>query len=155
MAKEDRESNDEDLFANQNDNGNLIAGEDEDDNKNVKFKGQLSLTRNGENDREEQINASIKVEAVVSTNKEMKLKIYLNEKIPCKRGREEIQCKTVKVIDGDEGDSIDFKFNENTKCHTSPLPKRLRREEGSVNAQRHIRWNQKSKNDKSISRSVF
>ena len=81
-TKEDGESDDKDLFANQNDDGNLIAGEDEDDNENVKFKGQLSLTRNGENDREEQINASIKVEAVVSTNKEMKLKIFLNKKSP-------------------------------------------------------------------------
>ena len=123
VAKEDRESDDEDLFSNQNDDGNLIASQDADDNNNVKFKGQLSLTRNGDNNQEEPINASIKVEAVVSTNKEMKLKIYLNEKIPCKCGREEIQCKTVKVIDGDKGDSIDFKFDENTKCHTSLLPR--------------------------------
>ena len=49
VANEDGECNDEDLFANQNDDGNLIAGQDEDDNKNVKFKGQLSLTRNGDN----------------------------------------------------------------------------------------------------------
>ena len=53
-TKEDGESDDEDLF------GNLIAVEDEDDNENVKFKGQLSLTRNGDNNQEEPINASIK-----------------------------------------------------------------------------------------------
>ena len=35
VAKEDRESNDEDLFANQNDDGNLIASQDADDNDTV------------------------------------------------------------------------------------------------------------------------
>ena len=81
-AKEDRESVDEDLFANPNDDGLSIASHNADDNNNVKFEGQLSLTRNGDNNQEEPINASIKVEAVVSTNKEMKLKIFLNKKSP-------------------------------------------------------------------------
>ena len=73
-TKEDGESDDKDLF------GNLIAVEDEDDNENVKFKGQLSLTRNGDNDQEEPINASIKVEGVVSADNKMNLKIFLIKK---------------------------------------------------------------------------
>ena len=106
MAKEDRESNDEDLFANQNDDGNSIASQNADDNDNVKFKGQLSLTRNGDNKKEEPINAAIKVEAVVSANNKINLKIFLNKEIPFKHGQEEIKCNTVKVVDGKEGDSI-------------------------------------------------
>ena len=50
-AKENRESDDEDLFANPNDDGLSIASHNADDNKNVKFEGQLSLTRNGDNNQ--------------------------------------------------------------------------------------------------------
>ena len=45
----------------------------------------------------------------------------------------------MKVVDGNE-DSVDFKFNENAMCYTSPLPKRKRLEKGRVDAQRHIRF---------------
>ena len=155
-AKENTESDDEDLFANpnndglssasdhdesstenENDNGNL----NDDDNNNVKFEGQLSLTRNGDNNEEEPINAAIKVEAVVSANKEINLKIFLDKKIPFKRGQEEIQCNTVRVVDGKEGDSIDFTFDNERKCYMSPrhVAKRPRTgSESSVDAKRKI-----------------
>ena len=68
------------------------------------------------------MNASIKVEGVVSANKEINLKIFLDKKIPVKRGREEIQCNTVRVVDGKEGDSIDFTFNKATGGYMTPRP---------------------------------